>query len=130
MERRISMKPSVASTDNEKQLNLVDPSSANVSLRNVGPHLVEDFLKAHTAAINGSVELARDMMMFSRARMQANLDAWVALANCKNVRDLSEWQLALAKKATSQYTEAGSRIITRWAAVMASASPRPEQRSA
>jgi hypothetical protein len=27
----------------------------------------------------------------------------VALVNCKNVRDLSEWQLALAKKATSQY---------------------------
>ena len=117
------MTSTVATAENAPHRNADERSLLSLNtLGRTNTQFLENFVKSNTAVVNGSVELARDTLTFSRTRLQANLDAWAALLKCKNLSDLDEIQQELAKNATSQYTDAASRIINRWANVISSAS--------
>jgi hypothetical protein len=124
-----TMKSTMATAESTQQQNADERSLSPLNtLSSASTQFLENFVKSNTALIAGSVELARDTLTFSRTCLQANLDAWTVLLQCKNVSELSECQQELAKKTTSQYTEAASRIINRWANVIPSASvPGREQ---
>jgi hypothetical protein len=120
------MKSSVVIDESATQPNVDDRSISNMG--SASTRFLENVVNSNTAMMKESIELARDTLTFSNTRLQANLDAWTALSRCRNLRDLSECQAELAKDATSQYTDAASRMITRWANVVSSASvPGREQ---
>jgi hypothetical protein len=117
------MPSNVATAENATQPNVDDGRSiSNMNLLAHGnTDFLENVIKSNTAVINGSIELARETLTFSSTRLQANLNAWTALSHCRNLRDLSECQVELVKEATSQYTEAASTIVNRFANVISSA---------
>jgi hypothetical protein len=114
------MKSSVATDESATQPNVDDRSISN--MESASTRFLENVVNSNTAMMKESIELARETLTFSNTRLQATLDAWAALSRCRNLRDLSECQAELAKEATSQYTDAASRIITRWTNVVSSAS--------
>jgi hypothetical protein len=121
------MKSTVATAESTQQRNADERSLSHLNTLG-STQFLENLVKSNTAVINGPVELARNTLTFSRTRLQTNLDARTAFLKCKNLSELSQCQEELAKKATSQYSEAASRIINRWANVIASASvPGREQ---
>ena len=120
------MKSSVATEERVTQPNADDRSISNMGSEST--RFLENMVSSNAAMMRESVDLTRETLTFSRRRLQANLEAWTALSRCRNLRDMSECQVELAKEATSQYTDAASRIITRWANVLSSASvPGREQ---
>ena len=112
------MESDVATAKSSKQDDRAIPNR-NL-LGSASTHFLENIVKSNSAVVNGSIELAREAIEFSTRRLQASLDAWMALSKCRNLSDLSECQVELAKKATSQYTEAASTILNRCAILMSS----------
>jgi hypothetical protein len=128
--KELTMKSNVATAESSQQLNVDDRSISNMNLPgSESTHFLENVVKSNTAVINGSVDLARETLTFSRTRLQANFDAWMALSTCKNLGELSECQVDAAKKATSQYAEAASTIINRFANVISSVSAPVQEQS-
>ena len=120
------MTSSMAIDESATQPNVDDRSISNMG--NASTRFLENVVNSNTAMMKESIELARETLTFSHTRLQANLEAWTALSRCRSLRDLSECQTELAKEATSQYTDAASKIINRWANVVSSASvPDREQ---
>jgi hypothetical protein len=88
-------------------------------------HFLESVAKSNSAMVSGSIDFARETCAFSQKRLQAYVDAWIAISKCKDLNELSERQVKLAKKATSQYMEEMAGIIKQHANVTASI-PRRE----
>jgi hypothetical protein len=119
------MKADVATADSKQDDRTIP--NRNV-LGSTSTHFLENIVKSNSTMANGSIELARETIAFSQTRLQANIDGWMALSKCENLSDLSECQMELAKKATSQYTEAASTFLHRWANLASSIStPGREQ---
>jgi hypothetical protein len=120
--RKLHMKHDVTATESSQKLKVGDHSILDVSLlRTAGTLFLEKLVKSNSAVIKGSLELTQDTLTFSKVRLQANIEAWMALPACQNLSELYAWQIALAKKATSQYTDAASNVVNRFASVMSSA---------
>jgi hypothetical protein len=83
-------------------------------------HLLESWARCNAAVLEGAVEVAQEVLAFSQARFQADLEAWTKLTACRNASDFLECQKRAAEKATAQYLEA-SKIASKMAEIVSRA---------
>jgi hypothetical protein len=93
-----------------------------------GVHAMEGWAQSFSAMMKGPVELAQEMMRFSQARLQANVDAWKAAIACRSPDELAECQKAYAKRATDEYLAEANRLSAMMTEAMSGATvPLREQ---
>jgi len=80
-----------------------------------------NWTQSGSATMKDSFELAHEMLTFSQARLQANIDAWQALTTCRNPADFLECQKEFAEKATAQYLDETNKLTTRVIGIMSTA---------
>jgi len=88
--------------------------------------LLESWAQCNAAALEGAIEVAQEMLAFSQARFQADLEAWTALTACRNASDFLECQKDAAEKATVQFLEAG-KIASKMAGIVSTAAAQMRQ---
>jgi hypothetical protein len=86
-----------------------------------GIHAWESWAQSNSSLMKGSLELAQEMLTFSQARLQADIDAWTALTACRNPGDLFERQKDFAEKAAAQYLEEANKLTSRMISIMSDA---------
>lgn len=86
-----------------------------------GIQVLGSWTQNSAATVKDSFELAHEMLTFSQARLQANIDAWRALATCRNPVDFLECQKEFAEKATAQYLDETNKLTTRVIGMMSTA---------
>ena len=80
--------------------------------------LLEGWARCNTAVLEGAVELALEIVAFTQARVQADIDAWKALTDCRSPSDFLDYQKAISEKATAQYLDEASKIRSKMAGIL------------
>lgn len=86
-----------------------------------GIHALESWAQSSSSMMKDSVELAQEMLAFSQTWLRADIDAWKALAACRNPGDLFECQKDLTENATAQYLDEASKLTSRMISIMSGA---------
>jgi hypothetical protein len=74
---------------------------------------LESLLKSNSAMVKTSLELTQQVLDFSKARLQANAEAWKANLGCRDLRELPALQLEFTKQANAHYAGVASNFINR-----------------
>lgn len=86
-----------------------------------GNRILESWTQSNSAMMKGGLEFAQEMLAFSQARLQADIDSWRALTACRNPGDLFECQKDYTQKATAQYLDEANKLTTRMFGVISGA---------
>lgn len=113
--------PDDTTLDKSKRTKAASPFPDFSSWTGGGIQALGSWTQSSAAAMKDSFELAHEMLTFSQARLQANIDAWQALATCRNPSDFLECQNEFAEKATAQYFDETNKLTTRLIGIMSSA---------
>lgn len=113
--------PDETTLDKSKRTKAESPIPDFSSWTGSGVRALESWTQSSSATMKDSFEFAHEMLTFSQARLQANIDAWQALATCRNPADFLECQKEFAEKATAQYLDETSKLTTRMIGIMSSA---------
>lgn len=92
---------------------------------------LESWAQCNSSLFKGAFDLAQEMLAFSQARLQADIDAWKALTACRNPGNLFECQKEFTEKATAQSFDEANKLTSWMIGVMSSATApfRQEQAS-
>jgi hypothetical protein len=71
--------------------------------------------------LEGAVEVAQEILAFTQARFQADVDAWKALTDCRNASDFLAYQKGFAEKVTAQYFNEADKIGNKMVGVLSKA---------
>jgi hypothetical protein len=82
---------------------------------------LEGWAQSNHSMTQGAFDIVREMLSFSRTRLQADMDAWKALVACRSAGDLFGIQNEYAKTGTAQYFYEANKLTTLLTRVMASA---------
>ena len=74
---------------------------------------LENWTKTSWALFTEAVGLCQELITFSTKRINAHLDTWQALANCRNPQEAFECQKTFMETATTQYADEMKRIAAR-----------------
>lgn len=107
--------------DKSKRAKAASPFLDFSSWTGSGVQALESWTQSGSATIKDSFEFAHEMLTFSQACLQANIDAWQALATCRNPADFLECQKEFAEKATAQYLDETNKLTTRVIGIMSTA---------
>jgi hypothetical protein len=107
--------------DKSKPTKAASPFLDFSSWTDGGMQALGSWTQSSAATMKDSFELAHEMLTFSQARLQANIDAWQALATCRNPADFLECQKEFADKTTAQYLDETNKLTTRVIGIMSTA---------
>jgi len=92
---------------------------------------LESWTQSGNGLVQKAAELSQEIMDFSQSRLRADLDAWEAITACRNPADFFECQRQFAQKATRDYFDEASKLVSRSLALMSEAAqPLHEERAA
>ena len=104
--------------DKSKRTKAASPFPDFSSWTGGGIQALGSWTQSGAATMKDSFELAHEMLIFSQARFQANIDAWQALVTCRNPGDFLECQKEFAEKTTAQYLDETNKLTTRVIGIM------------
>jgi len=71
---------------------------------------LDQWAKSNLSLTKSALDIAREMVAFSQARLQANVDAWMGLAACRNPDDLIKFQGTFAQSAATDYLNEANKL--------------------
>ncbi len=72
--------------------------------------LMEGNREAFERWFRGMVELSQELLQFTQARWQEDVEAWVRLASLRHPNEALEFQQRFAERATKEYMEEFNRL--------------------
>lgn len=72
----------------------------------------DNWMQSGDGLMKRAASLSEELMSFSRNRLQADIEAWQAIASCRSPTDFFECQRQYAEKASSDYLEEASKLTT------------------
>jgi len=79
---------------------------------------LEGLARSNSSLVQGTLDIAQEVLAFSQTRLRANLDAWSTLAACRSPEDLIKFQQSFAQNATSDCLNEAGKLTTQMVEVL------------
>jgi hypothetical protein len=89
--------------------------------------VLESWAELSAGMMKSATEISQEMMTFSQNQLRADMDAWKAVASCRDPGELFACQREFAEKATAQYFDEASKLTSRILTLMSDAAASFQQ---
>ncbi|HTV33877.1 MAG TPA: phasin family protein [Methylocella sp.] len=107
----------------EKTRSLAEKLSATDAGAKRNGEALENWTRTSSTLFTGVIGLGQELLTFSTKRMNAHVDTWCALANCRRPQDVFECQKRFMETTTTQYSEEINNLTTCFLELIKAASP-------
>ncbi|HTZ80961.1 MAG TPA: phasin family protein [Stellaceae bacterium] len=86
-----------------------------------GTQTMEGLARSNASLMQGAFGIAQEMLAFSQMRLRANIDAWSALAACRDPEELIKLQQSFTQSATTDCLNEANKVATQMADLLCGA---------
>jgi hypothetical protein len=95
------------------------------SLSNGGQQAFAGWVRSNEAIVQGTFDLAQQMLSFGQARLADDLGTFRALLSCHDLGEVTRCQREFAEKAVAQYLEQANKVSGALTALFTKAASAP-----